>query len=79
VIFRKVSKLKTMYDAAAFITPGRNHVMCQISHFSLLIFIGNRQGSAVLSDPVAHLRTLIGKARLRLGQRNDIVGGSQFK
>jgi hypothetical protein len=26
VINRKVSKLKTMYDAAAFIVPGRNYV-----------------------------------------------------
>jgi hypothetical protein len=32
VIIRKVSKLKNMYDAAAFIVPCRNHVMYQISH-----------------------------------------------
>jgi hypothetical protein len=32
VIIREVSKLKTMYNAAAFIVPGYNHVMCQISH-----------------------------------------------
>jgi hypothetical protein len=64
VINRKVSKLKTMYDAAAFIVPGRNPVKCQISQAQVELWPGTRD----LGAPSPPLMLIAHSARLPTGQ-----------